>query len=67
MDLGGGKLKKIIPGERRNKFLMGIGGGLRVHLYNKVYLRLEWAEALGDDTISGAGPSTFHITFQAEI
>jgi len=67
MDLGGGKLIKTLPGERKEKFLMGVGGGIRVRLYSKAFLKLEWAEAVGDNPISGAGPSTFYFTFQGEI
>ena len=67
MDLGGGKLMKTLPGERKEKFLMGLGGGLRVRLYGKAFLKLEWAKAVGDSPISGAGPSTFYFTFQGEI
>ena len=67
MDLGGGKLMNTLPGERKEKFLMGLGGGVRIHLYGKAFLKLEWAEAVGDEPISGAGPSTFYFTFQGEI
>ena len=67
MDLGGGKLMNTLPGERKEKFLMGLGGGVRIHLYSKAFLKLEWAEAVGDEPISGAGPSTFYFTFQGEI
>lgn len=67
MDLGGGKLKKVLPGENKDKFLMGMGGGFRVHLQNKIFLKLEWAQAVGDKPVAGAGPSTFHLTFQAEM
>lgn len=66
-DVGGGKLKKVLPGERHDKFLVGIGGGLRAHLYNKIYLRLEWATHVGDKPTGNSGPSTFHLTFQSEI
>jgi hemolysin activation/secretion protein len=67
MDLAGGVLKRVLPGEDSSKFLMGIGGGLRIRLYNKVYCRLDWAVDVGDDPVSGSGPSTFYLTFQSEI
>lgn len=66
MDLGGGKLMKTLPGERKEKFLMGLGGGFRVRLYN-TFLKFEWAKDVGDAPISGSGPSTFYLTFQAEL
>ncbi len=66
-DLGGGKLKKVITGEKHDKFLAGVGGGFRVRLNNKFFLRLEWAEHIGDRPTSGSGPSTFYLTFQSEI
>jgi len=66
-DLGGGKLKKVASGEKDNKFLAGIGGGLRIYLFDKIYLRLDWAKRLGDRPASGSGPSTFYLRLQSEI
>ena len=66
-DIGGGKLKKVLPGERKDKFLLGLGGGLRVHVNRNLYARLEWAKSVGDEPTGGAGPSSFHLTFQFEI
>ena len=66
-DSGGGKLKKVLPGEKGNKFLAGVGAGLRCRLNNKFSLRLEWAEHLADRPTSGSGPSTFYLTFQSEM
>jgi hemolysin activation/secretion protein len=66
VDIGGGKLNKALPGERQDKFLAGIGGGLRVH-FKYVSLRLDWAGNVGDKPASGTGPSTFYFTFQSEI
>ena len=66
VDVGGGKLKKIMPGERKDKFLVGVGGGLRLR-FKLFSLRLDWAKAIGDKQTSGSGPSTFYFTFQSEI
>lgn len=66
-DLGGGRNLKVLSGERKDKLLMGIGGGLRVNIDNKLNLRLEWAQHVGDDPQSGSGPSTFYFAFQCEI
>jgi len=67
LDLGGGMIEKTMPGERKQKFLMGIGGGLRVHLYNHVFVRLNWAAPIGAKPTAGTGPATFNLTVQTEI
>lgn len=67
MDLGGGVLKKTQPGERTSKFLMGVGGGLRINLYNKLSARIEFAQAIGADPTPDSGPSTFHLSVNCEI
>jgi hemolysin activation/secretion protein len=67
MDIGAGKLKKFGPGERETKLLMGLGGGLRVQINRNLFLRLDWAERVGDRPTQGQGPSNFNISFQGEI
>jgi hemolysin activation/secretion protein len=67
VDLGAGDLKKVNSGDRRDKLLVGIGGGLRMRFFNKAYCRIEWAKSVGDRPTSGNGPSTFYITFQSEM
>jgi hemolysin activation/secretion protein len=67
MDLGGGRLNKQLPLERRDKFLMGIGGGIRVRLYKNVFCRFEWAKAVGARPTGGAGPSSFNVSIQTEL
>jgi hypothetical protein len=57
---------RTLPGERENKFLMGLGGGFRVHIYDKVFLKFEWAAPVGDKPTGGSGPATFNLTFQGE-
>lgn len=66
-DLGGGKLKSVLAGERRDKFMMGVGAGVRFRLYGKSYIRLDWANRVGDRPVQGNGNSTFHFTFQSEL
>ena len=67
-DMGGGKLKTTLAGEKTEKFLMGMGCGFRIHFYNAAYLKLEWAKNVGGGRpTSGSGPSTFYISFQTEI
>jgi hemolysin activation/secretion protein len=66
-DIGGGGLKKKLTGERWDKFLMGVGGGLRLNFYNKFNARVEWAQAIGADPTQNSGPSTFHLVVNFEI
>jgi len=66
-DFGGGRIQKVMPGERRSRFLMGAGGGVRLN-FSLFSLRAEWAAAMGGDKPTmGAGPSSFYLTFQSEI
>ncbi len=67
MDMGGGVLKRTLPGERESKFLMGVGGGLKINLYHKFNARIEWAEAIGAKPTGNSGPSTFHLVVNFEI
>ena len=66
-DFGAGRLNKELPFERRDKCLIGVGGGVRVRLYKNVYARLEWAQNIGADPTQGSGPSNFHFSIQTEI
>jgi len=66
VDVGGGELKKVLPGEKKDKFLSGVGGGLRLH-FKFFSLRLDWAKAIGNKQTSGSGPSTFYFSFQSEL
>ena len=66
VDLGGGKLKRTLPGETDDKFLAGVGAGVRFN-FKLFSLRLDWAKAVADKPTSGSGPSTFYFTFQSEI
>ncbi len=67
MDLGGGVLKNTLQGERESKFLMGVGGGLRLNFYNKFNALIEWAQAIGADPTQNSGPSNFHLSINFEI
>lgn len=66
-DVGGGKLKKTLPGEKHMKFLAGIGAGLRLRLLKGFSLRLDWAQHVGDQPSAGGGPAVFSFTLQSEI
>ncbi len=62
MDLGGGYITQKMITERGYKYLMGLGGGMRINLYNKLNVRLEWAQAVGSPPTQNGGPSNFHIS-----
>ena len=67
-DLGGGGLMRVNPGEVEAKILMGLGGGVKIHFNRNLFLRLDWAQAIGGDgPVQGNGPSNFYITFQFEV
>jgi len=66
VDFGGGYLEQVLPGEKRSKFLAGIGGGLRFYFNRNLYLRIDWAKDIGDRPTPGTGPSTFYISLQTE-
>ena len=66
-DIGGGGLERTFQGELRNKFLAGLGGGLKLHFNNKISVSLEWAKDVGDTPTAGSGPSTFYISCQGNI
>jgi len=67
-DLGGGGLMRVNPGEIDAKILMGLGGGVKIHFNRNLFLRLDWAQAIGGDgPAQGNGPSNFYITFQFEV
>ena len=67
MDLGGGGLKNTLPGEREYKFLMGVGGGVRINLYDNFNARIEFAQAIGASPTPDSGSSNFHISINFEI
>lgn len=67
VDVAGGKILKVRPGEHKNRFLMGLGGGIKYQYNRNVFLRLEWAEAIGDRITPGQGPSSYNLSFQCEI
>jgi hypothetical protein len=38
-----------------------------VQINRNLFLRLDWAERVGDRPTQGQGPSNFNISFQGEI
>jgi hemolysin activation/secretion protein len=54
-------------GDKQSRNLMGAGGGLRLHLYDKVYARLEWAAPLDGDRPQNEETSSFYFGISAEL
>jgi hemolysin activation/secretion protein len=67
MDMGAGKIKRPAGTERAVKFLMSVGGGLKVQINRNLFLTIYWAERIGDRPTQGQGTSNFHIAFQGEV
>jgi len=67
MDLGGGRVNKTMASEVRDKFLVGIGGGIRIQLYKNLSCRFEWAKDVGQAPTPGSGPSSLNISIQSEL
>lgn len=67
MDLGGGYITQKMITERGYKYLMGLGGGLKISLYNKLSVRLEWAQAVGSPPTQNGGTSSFFLTANFEM
>ncbi len=65
-DFGGGDVQNPTRGEVHDKFLAGAGGGLRIHLFDKVYGRFQWASRIGSKSGEGANQA-FYYGVSAEI
>lgn len=66
-DMGGGCLNNTVQGAKNSKFLMGVGGGVRINLYDKFNARIEFAQAIGAGPTPDSGPSNFHISINFEM
>ena len=65
-DFGYGELRKHLTGESENKSLAGTGLGVRIHLFDRVYARLQWAMPTGSRASDGAN-SAFYYGVSAEL
>lgn len=65
-DIGGGGLTKPLAGERDNRILSGAGGGLRIHLFDRVYGRFQWAGRTGQ-AAGNNSRSAFYYGISAEL
>lgn len=62
-----GQLRGPSSAELKQRHLIGLGGGLRVHLLDHVYARIELAHALGDEPITESDHTRLHFQIQAEV
>ncbi len=65
-DFGGGVLRNPLVGEEKDRSLAGIGGGLRVNLFDRVYARFQWAAPLASNPNNGAS-GVFYYGISAEV
>lgn len=64
-DFGGGGLRTPLAGERDHRMLSGAGGGIRIHLFDNIYGRAQWAGRMGSK--QSTGPDTvFYYGVSAE-
>ncbi len=65
-DFGGGGLKDPVAGERDNRVMSGMGGGIRMRLFDRVYGRLQWAGRTGQQAGS-SNRGAFYYGISAEV
>lgn len=66
-DFGAGRLHGPTLGdEATNPFLAGAGGGLRIHLFDRVFARLQWGSRIGEKVSEGPD-SAFYYGISAEL
>ncbi len=66
-DAGVGALRKTLPGELREKSLMGVGGGVRVHVTDNLSVRFDVARSIGNKPTAGTGDSSYNLTVQCQL
>lgn len=65
-DFGGGSLRHPRTGEESDKFLIGLGGGVRIELFDHVYGRFQWGAPIGDKP-NDSTRGTFYYGISAEL
>ena len=53
--------------EERDMSLASFGAGVRIKLFKKTYLRLEWGFPVGDNPVTETAASRFHFSLNYEI
>lgn len=65
-DFGGGSLRKPQNTENADRFLAGIGGGVRIELFDRVYARFQWGAPIGSNPNDGT-KGTFYYGISSDI
>ncbi len=65
-DFGGGSLRKPQNTESDDRFLVGIGGGVRIELFDRVYARFQWGAPIGSNPNDGT-KGTFYYGISSDI
>lgn len=65
-DFGAGELRRTLPGEKADRTIAGMGIGIRIHLYQKVFARFEWAWPIGSKP-QDESDSNFYFGISAEV
>lgn len=65
-DFGAGALKDPLAGERDDRVMSGAGGGIRIHLFDRVYGRFQWAGRTGQRAGTNTR-SAFYYGISAEL
>ncbi|MGB2599189.1 MAG: ShlB/FhaC/HecB family hemolysin secretion/activation protein [Candidatus Omnitrophota bacterium] len=66
-DQGYGEKRGVLTTEKTRASLASVGAGLRMRLYNKAVLRLEWGFPVGDKPLTETANSRFHISLNVEF
>lgn len=64
-DMGAGGIRHPLTGEADSRTLSGLGGGVRIHLFDRLYGRFQWAGRTGQKIGSGSD-SAFYYGISAE-
>lgn len=65
-DMGAGGIRHPLTGEADSRTLSGLGGGVRIHLFDRMYGRFQWAGRTGQKVGSGSD-SAFYYGISAEL
>ncbi len=65
-DFGGGSLNRPLAAEDKRKHSAGLGGGLRIHLFDRVFARFQWAGRVGSKSSDGNN-SVFYYGISIEM
>jgi hemolysin activation/secretion protein len=56
-----------LPGESERRYMLGVGGGVRVHLAERFYARFEWARPVAGDKPLDSQDTVFYFGISTEI